>query len=165
MKIKSLCSIIVSLALFGTESTCFAGDFETWKEQITCGEATYKLESICKKGGTDELNECKSQSLEIIGRAGSRQVKIPELNKLNANIYKENYGDIKDLFIVGWACGKDGNVLALNLYYSVSGGAAESSASYDASGKLIEDDRFPTFKKAIYDARKNMIYIRSVMPN
>jgi hypothetical protein len=154
------------LALVSMGSACQAAGFETWKEDITCGEASYKLESVCKKAAdADDLNECKSQSLEITSKAGVRKVKVPELNKANTRIYKKSFGDPKNLFVIGWSCGKDGATSALNVYYSVSGGAEESSASYDPTGQLIEDDRFATFKKAIHEAQEHMQYIRSVMPN
>jgi hypothetical protein len=138
---------------------------------MTCGEAKYKLDSICKKSNDEmELNECKSQFLEITRNGSVRKIKLPELSKYSSNIYKKSGGDSKELFVIKWGCGRADSVSEAVLYYSIGGGSAPNSeawASYNEAGILMEDDDKPNpkYDKALKSAEKGMKKVRSIMPD
>ncbi len=138
---------------------------------MKCGEAKYKLESICKKSNDEmELNECRSQSLEITRNGIVRKVKLPALGKYGLNIYEKSGADSKELFVIKWGCGRVDSVSAAVLYYSIGGGAAQNSeawVSYNESGILMEDDdkSNPQYDKTLKYAEQGMKKVRSIMPD
>jgi hypothetical protein len=170
MTIKNLIiSIFYVLGLsIVSATTAFAGEFEIWVEKMTCGDIQYKLESTCKKTNDDmSLNECTSQTLEIAKKTSVRKINLPELNKFSAALNKKTGGDIKDLFVIQWACGRHEKMSVLELSYSIGGGSApyaESSAAYDENGELIEDKKNPVYEKALAVGRRQVKKVRSIMP-
>lgn len=138
---------------------------------MKCGEAKYKLESICKKGNDEmELNECKYQSLEIARNGIVRKIKLPELSKSGLNIYKKSGGNLKELFVIKWGCGRADGVSEAVLYYSIGGGSTKNSetwASYNETGILMEDGDKPNpkYDKALKSAEQGMKKVRSIMPD
>ncbi|WP_295756922.1 hypothetical protein [Undibacterium sp.] len=170
MTIKNLtAAVFYVLCLYiTTVTTTFAGGFEIWVEQITCGDIQYKLKSTCKKSNDEmSLNECTSQTLEVAKNTSVRKVNLPELSKFSAALNKKAGGDIKDLFVIQWACGRHENMSVLELSYSIGGGSApyaESSAAYNQNGELIDDKKNPIYEKALSAGRKQMKKVRSIMP-
>lgn len=169
MKNTSLSKLFACLVVGISTTSCVAQDYEAWAEQMTCGEAQYKLVSICKPSNAEmELNECKAQTLEIVTKGRIRKVKLPELSKFSLRIYKEVKGNVSELFVTNWGCGHDGKMSVLSLYYSIGGGSApysESASYYSNDGKLVEDEKNPKYDKAIRDAEKQMKSVHSIMPD
>lgn len=169
IKPKMLSNLVFASILSIGNAACVASDYETWTEQMTCGEAQYKLESVCKKSNKEfTLNECKPQTLEIMNKSKVRKVTLPELNKFNALNYKKDGGDINELFVIQWGCGQADKMKIASLYYSVGGGSSstsESTASYDEYGKLIEHEKNQKYEKAMNDSFRHLKSIRSIMPD
>ncbi len=162
---------ILFFSMCSLSASCFARDFETWSENMVCGEVQYKLESICKKAKKEmTLNECKSQSLEIIGKGMKRKVTLPELNRSHLDLFKDGGGELHELFLVQWGCGEAAGVSEAIFYYSTGGGSSENSetsASYNEIGVLMNDEnrKNPNYAKALKDARQHMRPVHSIMPN
>lgn len=142
--------------------------FDTWTEQMTCGQAQYRVDSVCTPSNDPEtLNDCKAQTLVVKRPAGPRSVRLPELTVASARTIREAGGEVKDLFLTHWACTrKDTNALAI-FYYSIGGGSApysEATAVYDAAGKLL-DDNDPKARPAAGYPFGKMKPVRSIMPD
>jgi len=149
------------------QSACFAKGFQSWVENFTCGDVSYKVTSSCKASGDPEtLNACRSQNLEITQADNTKKIRLPQLNKSVAKTIKEAGGSVRDLFLVKQACAKiDGAPLEI-FYYSIGGGSApdgEAWSVYDAKGTLLEE-KDPRFEKAVDYPFERMKRVRSIMP-
>ena len=169
MRIQSKLLSLLAASMGALGAACHAADAAPWTETLTCGNTTYKLESFCKKAKSEnDLNECTKQTLEIRSHDHTRKVTLPELDKFAAGKFKQAQGDLAELFVTNWACGKSGDAAALALLYSTGSGnseASESGAAYDPDGVLLEHGTSEArFGKALADGYRNLKPVRSLMP-
>lgn len=149
------------------QSASLAKDFESWVEAFACGEASYKVTSLCKASGDPEtLNACRSQDLDITRAGNTKTSRLPQLSKTVAKTIKDAGGTIHDLFLVKQACAKIDGAPVEIFYYSIGGGSApdaEAWSVYDAKGALLEEND-PRFGKAVAYPFERMKPVRSIMP-
>lgn len=149
------------------QSASLAKGLQSWVENFTCGEASYKVTSLCKASGDPEtLNACRSQDLEITQASKSKKTPLPQLSKSVAKTIKEAGGRVQDLFLVKQACARIDGAPVEIFYYSIGGGSApdaEAWSVYDAKGSLLEE-KDPRFGKAVEYPFERMKPVRSIMP-
>lgn len=147
---------------------CFANDFQPWVERFACGNASYAVTSSCKASGQpDTLNECRSQTMEVVHGNSGRKAALPELPKSTAAAIKRVGGEIKNLFLVDQGCADVGGTKVEIFYYSIGGGSAPYAgayAVYDEVGKLLEE-RDPRMHKAMAYPFEKLKPVRSIMPD
>jgi hypothetical protein len=146
-QIKKLSMPLAVLALTASSGSEAAEDKRYRKQvvKMACGAASYTLTSTCiMSGDSMTLNECKAQTL-VIDKVGTRRTAIlPELPREHAVQVGATGRDLKELFVVAWACSNASDGPITTLRYSTGGGSAEYSEAwshYDKAGNLIVNDR------------------------
>jgi len=156
-----------AVLFFLVQSAGFAKGFQSWVENFACGDASYKVMSLCKPSGDPEtLNACRSQDLEITQAGDTKKYKLPQLSKSVAKTIKDAGGSFHELFLVKQACAKMDGAPVEIFYYSIGGGSApdaEAWSVYDAKGALLEE-KDPRFGKAVEYPFERMKPVRSIMP-
>lgn len=135
---------------------------------MACGDAAYTLTSVCVKNEDPfELNECRPQSLQIDSGGAKRTATLPELPPAEAKRIQASGGELKNLFVVEWACSTAGKGPLATLHYSIGGGSAEYAETwthYDQGGKLVDGKSklTPAEVKAVERSFKK---VPSIMPD
>jgi hypothetical protein len=141
--------------------------YTTTTETMSCGKGKFTIASTCRKNG-DGLNQCKPQKLTVVSPAGTRTTSLPEMTNAEAADYKALGGDIKDLYVIQWGCGKSAakSQPVAVFYYSIGGGSApysEVDIHYNEVGQLA--GKSLAIAARDYDALgEAMKPVRSIMP-
>ncbi|OON62798.1 hypothetical protein B0920_05025 [Massilia sp. KIM] len=142
--------------------------YKEYTAKMTCGKISYAVTSICKKSGDAlTLNECKRQTLKVANGGVKRVASLPDLTKLERARIRESGGDLKDLYVIAWACTESSIGPVATFYYSIGGGTAEYSealAHYDMSGMLMDAGPRLT-PNDISEAMRNLKPVPSIMPD
>jgi hypothetical protein len=155
------------LVVFVASSANAADGYQTWVENMTCGNVEYRIESVCKPSKEPmEANVCKSQALFSKKDGVSKSIALPDLPAKRLLEYKK--AKIKpDLFVVSWQCLDLKNSKILGLYYSNGGHSdfSEDFVIYDSNGILMNED--DPRSKGVFDIWLNEKDkpVRSFMPN
>ncbi|MDQ2821426.1 MAG: hypothetical protein M3Y65_13690 [Pseudomonadota bacterium] len=156
-----------ALALLAIGSTGLLHAAEPYRDTIDrlkCGPRMVTIQSRCAKSDGDmALNTCKAQAMSI----GTRSVILPELDQRDVAAIRKEGGTPAALFVVKMGCAQVRKAHYPILYYSIGGGSAphaEVWTAYDASGRLLPNEKFPLDGKMLGALDKKMHRVQSIMP-
>jgi hypothetical protein len=162
---KSVTSLLLPMLIGGCNAAP-STSFEVWREEISCGNMTFKIQSECRaSGSSEEINQCKSQALSNTNI--NNWIPLPQPKKSDKE-GMERAGVARRLWATSWRCVTIDTTNYLRIDFSTGGGRE----AYDEYVEAYDEYLHPTHldDKTKYSLilknslRTPAIPIKSIMP-